>query len=246
MDIPWVNDPASISAFSRVLASYEPRKIADRLAEVVYIAFHLDVAYVCLRDKTGVHEAIQAAATYNGTQIKWPHLLIQSARRSGESSHQDTWDENGLRFLVRPIGLDAELGFIGAASRRKEFPTPINVMLLEFIAQFTSAVVREHETKRPAVHTPEPSIDLLASLLNQAKERSVSKGLIPSHRLYTRPSMTGEELKKGLKTLRLSQGQLARCISVSSATVKKWCQGRARIPGPAILLIQLMLRHESS
>lgn len=244
----WVSDPVAISAFSSLLARHQPSRIADRLAEVVRIAFHLDVAYVCLRDQTGVHEATHAAPAFDGNQSTWQHLLIQWARRPQNHPAGAPCYENGLRFIVRPIGAQAEWGFIGAACRRSDFPTPLNTMLLEFIAQFTGAVVREqHGTEMPApVKMQEPALGCLTSLIMQAKRRRESDAVEPSHRLHTRLSMTPEQLKRSLKTLRLTQGQLARCISVSSATVKKWCQGRAKIPGPAVLIIKLMLEHASS
>ncbi len=53
--------------------------------------------------------------------------------------------------------------------------------------------------------------------------------------------MTSEELKAGLKRLGLSQQKLARSIAVSVGNIKKWSQGKARIPGPAVLLIRLMI-----
>ncbi|MEP6887241.1 MAG: hypothetical protein ABI945_02860 [Nitrospirales bacterium] len=238
-----MSDPAAISAFSALLSRHEPSHIADRLAEVVRIALHLDVAYVSLRDQGGVHEAIHVAPAFTGARPTWQHLLIQWARRSPDPSDSPPSEENGLRFILRPIGPDAEWGFIGAACGRPEFPTMLNTMLLEFIAQFTGSVVREqHETEiRPPVKTYAAALGLLNSLMTQAKRQRGPDTIIPLHRLHARLSMTPEELKLSLKTLRLSQLQLARCISVSRAAVKKWCQGRARIPGPAVLIIKLML-----
>ncbi len=133
----WVSDPVAISSFSSLLARHEPSRIADRLAEVVRIAFHLDVAYVCLRDKIGVHEATHVAPAFEGGRPTWQHLLIKWANHSQEHPHNASDNENGLRFLVRPIGGNAELGFIGAACRRSDFPPRSIRRFLEFIPQFT-------------------------------------------------------------------------------------------------------------
>lgn len=239
----WVSDPAAISAFSTLLSRHEPRYIADRLAEVVRIALQLDIAYVSLRDLAGVHEATHVAPAFHGAQPTWQHFLTQWARRSQDPADRATSDQNGLRFIVRPIGHEAEWGFIGAACGRPEFPTMLNTMLLEFIAQFTAAVVGQHDEaeRRPPVKTHEATHGFLHSLMTQATGQRAPNTGVPSHRLHTRLSMTPEELKRSLKTLRLSQLQLARCISVSLSTMKKWCQGRAKIPGPAVLIIKLML-----
>ncbi len=179
----WVSDPMAISAFSALLAKHEPSHIADRLAEVVRIAFHLDVAYVCLRGQSGVHEATHAAPSFDGERPTWQHLLIKWARRSQDQAYGAPYDENGLRFIIRPIGADAEWGFIGAACRRSEFPTMFNTMLLEFIAQFTGAVVREqHGTERPV---PVKNHEAALAFLNSLITRSQAKVQMEPDAIYT-------------------------------------------------------------
>lgn len=59
-----------------------------------------------------------------------------------------------------------------------------------------------------------------------------------------RGEMSAIEMKACLKSLRWSQPQFARYICVSVSTVKKWAQGRTKIPGPVVILLHLLLKEK--
>jgi hypothetical protein len=142
------------------------------------------------------------------------------------------------------------MGLICAASHRPEFPTTLDVMTFQIVANYAWALIRAQNRRGPNL----PS-DVNGVCRETAQAwlpwRSISEhpigpdAVIPARNSGFRSSMTPEELKVNLKRLGLSQRIFARCISVSVGTVKKWAQGRAKIPGPAILLIQLMLSRAS-
>jgi DNA-binding transcriptional regulator YiaG len=53
--------------------------------------------------------------------------------------------------------------------------------------------------------------------------------------------MTPRQLNKALTQLGMTQMGFARAIAVNDTTVRDWVGGRARIPGPVIALINLMI-----
>jgi hypothetical protein len=108
------------------------------------------------------------------------------------------------------------------------------VMFFEIYRSFTGAVVREqHETEsRPPAKRHEAALGLLNSVMTQAKAQRGPDTTIPLHRWHPRLRMTPEELKVSLKTLRLSQVQFARCISVSPSRRQKMVSGTSENSRP--------------
>jgi DNA-binding transcriptional regulator YiaG len=56
-----------------------------------------------------------------------------------------------------------------------------------------------------------------------------------------RGGMSAAELKTSLQQLNWSQQKFAHYSCVSLSAVKKWAQGRTRIPGPVAVLLHVLL-----
>jgi len=53
--------------------------------------------------------------------------------------------------------------------------------------------------------------------------------------------MTPDELRAALKTLGLTQEAFARTIKSSTRAVEHWLAGERKIPGPAVVAVDLLL-----
>jgi hypothetical protein len=244
----------ALSVLPGLLAADEPGALADHLGDVILSTLHLDLAYACVRDTAGgVYEATRTVPLPADAPCAEQELFSRRMRRLLEQSH-DCRDRavhyNGVRLHVsmRSVGLHAEWGLIGGASRRPGFPTDLEAMTLQILSNYTWALVQEqHRRSADGPLKTSPVRRSPQGLFHRvAPERTWRFGpIVPARNRTRRDAMTPEELKTHLKRLGLSQQKLARSISVSVGTVKKWVQGKARISGPAAFLIRLMAeQHE--
>lgn len=58
--------------------------------------------------------------------------------------------------------------------------------------------------------------------------------------------MTAEELKKILKDMDMSQGELARELGVRPETIYRWCKGRHPIPATAARVIDSLVKEKKA
>ncbi len=243
-----LGDLVALSALPRLLAEDEPGALAEHLAAILLKTLRLDLAYACVRDHSGgVHEATVTDSLIEDvlSEDQGPGSLHTLNRwEHWRNSTDGVVQLNGttLHVSMRSIGLHAEWGLLGVASQRPEFPTQLEATKFQVIANYTWALIRgQHRWRSHPIGEPNGIPGERPSAPLSRRHPNGPDAVSDARHGGVRPSMTSEELKAGLKQLGLSQQKLARSIAVSVGTVKKWSQGKARIPGPAVLLIRLMI-----
>lgn len=81
----------------------------------------------------------------------------------------------------------------------------------------------------------------MASAKDESRALSHYGRVSPKDRRQHSGDMSAVELKACLQRLDWSQQQFARYSCVSLSAVKKWAQGRTKIPGPVAVLLHLLL-----
>ena len=62
--------------------------------------------------------------------------------------------------------------------------------------------------------------------------------------MSTIPTMSADELKQIRATFNYTQREMSQLLGVALQTYKQWEYERRHIPGPAVLLVKLLQRHD--
>jgi two-component system NtrC family sensor kinase len=179
-----VRDLVALSALPAIWSAYDVQRIAESLADVLLGMLHLDFIYVSVKRHTpdvpldvarteeGVHTAEQAHLL--GSALA-PWLNVQGFRRS--LSIRNPLGSGSLHIAVTPIGLGAEHGVLIAGSRRLEFATEAESLLLTvganqvaiLFGRFSAEEERHQHLQREAQRTIQLRQLAEASLLINAE-----------------------------------------------------------------------------
>ena len=139
-----LRDLVALSGVPVAWVGREPPAIAADLADLLVVSLHVDSAFVRLRDPDG-------SATVEIARGKpWPALLewLQAhLAEGGRLLRSETVPGIGDgaragRGIVVPIGVDAELGLVAAASDHPDFPGEIDHLLLSVAANQAATAFR--------------------------------------------------------------------------------------------------------
>jgi two-component system, NtrC family, sensor histidine kinase HydH len=132
-----VRDLVALSALPAVWVGYDTGRVAESLADVLLGMLRLDFIYVCVKSHTpdaplevarteeGLH--IDGQAHLLGTALA-PWLNAQGFRPPVSIRHP--MGSGSVRIAVTPLGLGAEHGMLVAGSRRLDFSTETESLLL--------------------------------------------------------------------------------------------------------------------
>ena len=90
-----------------------------------------------------------------------------------------------------------------------------------------------------------PLFEALRGSLEEAIAFHQEKATLRTHTwsLKPAPRFTPRDIRRLRRRLRISQGVLAAALSVSTATVQSWEQGRRQPEGPARRLLEILSKH---
>jgi two-component system, sensor histidine kinase and response regulator len=132
-----IRDLVALSAFPAVWIGYDPRRIAESLTDGLHRMVHLDLIYLAVRDEDG-GISVEVAHTAGGPA---PADRVQDVRRAlapwlnpdppaPPSSIADPLGSGSIAMALTPFGIGASNGILIAGSRRPEFPTEVDRLLL--------------------------------------------------------------------------------------------------------------------
>jgi signal transduction histidine kinase len=132
-----VRDLVALSALPAVWVSYDTGRVAESLADVLLGMLQLDFVYVCVKSHTP-DEPLEVARTEEGLHIAGqaarlgralaPWLTGQGFRPPISIRHPV--GSGSVRIAMIPLGLGAEHGVLVAGSRRLDFATETESLLL--------------------------------------------------------------------------------------------------------------------
>ena len=132
-----LRDLVALSALPAVWVGYDPRQIAESLADGLRHMLNLDLVYLVVRDRAdGI--AVEVAHTPQGPA---PADRVQEIRRVLDpwlkpdppglpSSIRDPLGNGDVPIVLNPFGSGASGGVLVAGSRRADFPTEVDRLLL--------------------------------------------------------------------------------------------------------------------
>src|SRR5204863_4150082 len=131
------------SAIPAAWVGRDPAAIATGLADVLIGTLHLDFAFVRL---TGAHDGVRIDVQRGNTWSAFPEWLERHratmSRRSRKAIVQEIEGAaEPSRGMVLPIGVDGVAGVVAAASRRADFPTETEQLLLSVAANEAATAV---------------------------------------------------------------------------------------------------------
>jgi PAS domain S-box-containing protein len=130
-----VGDLLAISTTPQAWVGREALAIAGGLADMLIDSLNLDVVFVRLRDPTE-GEAIEV--TRGDSEQPFPDWLRMQIEEIGQLSRTEILSTGGgaepYRRIAIPIGVNAEGGLVVAASRRADFPSETDQLLLPVAA----------------------------------------------------------------------------------------------------------------
>jgi two-component system, sensor histidine kinase and response regulator len=132
-----IRDLVALSAFPAVWVGYDPRQIAESLADGLRHMLNLDLIYLAVRDRAdGI--GVEVARTLEGPA---PADRVQEIRRVLETwlkadppglppSIPDPLGNGAVPIVLNPFGSGESGGILVAGSRRADFPTEVDRLLL--------------------------------------------------------------------------------------------------------------------
>ena len=132
-----IRDLVALSAFPAVWVGYDPRQIAESLADGLRHMLNLDLIYLAVRDRAdGI--GVEVARTPEGPA---PADRVQEIRRVLDpwlkpdppglpSSIPDPLGDGAVPIVLNPFGSGESGGVLVAGSRRADFPTEVDRLLL--------------------------------------------------------------------------------------------------------------------
>ena len=219
-----LNNLISVQALPAIWSGGQPSQIVSALLDVLLDMLSLDFAYAKLKDRAGDSplEMLRLAQDRNlvGQPQKVGSALnawLANLPHTSSSRVRDPIDEGVISVVPLRLGLQAELGVFVAASKRADFPTPTERLLLNVAVnqaaiglqevrlldeQKEGAVLEERNRMARDIH------DTLAQSLTgvivqlQAAEDASSEGFKKQSRDHVR--MARELAQQGLSEARRS------------------------------------------
>ena len=156
-----IRDLVALSAFPAVWVGYDPRQIAESLADGLRHMLNLDLIYLAVRDRAdGI--GVEVARTPQGPA---PADRVQEIRRVLDpwlkpdppglpSSIPDPLGDGAVPIVLNPFGSGESGGVLVAGSRRANFPTEVDRLLLGVGAN-QAALLLEHRWAEEALRESE-------------------------------------------------------------------------------------------
>jgi signal transduction histidine kinase len=149
-----LRDLVALSAIPAVWIGSEPPAVAAGLADALVGLLQLDFAFVRLSDPGG---AGAVEVTRGSAWTSFPEWLEGRLATSAPFPRKEVVPDVGddsprRRGLAVPVGVNGEGGVVAAASERRDFPTPMDQLLLSLAANHASAAFQGarliHERRR--------------------------------------------------------------------------------------------------
>ena len=168
-----IRDLVALSAFPAVWVGYDPRQIAESLADGLRHMLNLDLIYLAVRDRAdGI--GVEVARTPQGPA---PADRVQEIRRVLDpwlkpdppglpSSIPDSLGDGAVPIVLNPFGNGESGGVLVAGSRRADFPTEVERLLLGVGAN-QAALLLEHRWAEEALRVSERRFRTLTETLPQ-------------------------------------------------------------------------------
>ncbi|MGA8349115.1 MAG: PAS domain S-box protein [Isosphaeraceae bacterium] len=156
-----IRDLVAFSAFPAVWVGYDPRQIAESLADGLRHMLNLDLIYLAVRGRAdGI--GVEVARTPQGPA---PADRVQEIRRVLDpwlkpdppglpSSIPDPLGDGAVPIVLNPFGSGESGGVLVAGSRRADFPTEVDRLLLGVGAN-QAALLLEHRWAEEALRESE-------------------------------------------------------------------------------------------
>src|SRR5437870_10440531 len=149
-----MRDLVALSALPAVWAGYQPRQVAEGLADVLLKMLHLDLVYLRLRGQTAGQE-IEVFCTA-GPPTTTEQVLdlrkalapwLEGARSNSTPSVPNPVGRGTVHLVIDPIGCDGNDGLLIAGSQQTGFPTEEDCLLLSVGANQAAAVIQRQRAE---------------------------------------------------------------------------------------------------
>jgi signal transduction histidine kinase len=174
-----LRDIVALSAIPAAWIGREPPAIAAGLADALVGLLQLDFVFVRLTDPDGAG-AVEASQGSAWTRFpQWLEAHAASAPFPRKEIVADAGNELVQRrgFAV-PVGVNGEQGVVAAAAERRDFPTPIDQLLLSLAANHAAGAFQNarliHERKRAAEALREARNELEVRVTERTAELHVA------------------------------------------------------------------------
>src|SRR5438067_1659901 len=149
-----MRDLVALSALPAVWAGYQPRQVAEGLADVLLKTLRLDLVYLRLRGQTAGQEIeVFCAAGPPTTSEQLRDLSkalapwLEGARSSSTPSIPNPVGRGTVHLVIDPIGCDGNDGLLIAGSQQPGFPTEEDCLLLSVGANQAAAVIQRQRAE---------------------------------------------------------------------------------------------------
>jgi hypothetical protein len=139
-----LRDLVALSGVSVAWVGRELPVIAADLADLLVVSLHVDSAFVRLCDPDGSAAVEIARGKPWPALLEWlqPYLAEGGRLLRSESVPGISDGARAGRGIVLPVGVDAEVGLVAAASDRPDFPGEIDHLLLSVAANHAATAFR--------------------------------------------------------------------------------------------------------
>ncbi len=139
-----LRDLVALSGVPVAWVGREPPAIATDLADLLVVSLHVDSAFVRLCDPDGSAAVEIVRGKPWPALLEWlqPHLAEGGRLLRSDSVPGISDGARAGRGIALPVGVDAELGLVAAASDRPDFPDEIDRLLLSVAANHAATAFR--------------------------------------------------------------------------------------------------------
>jgi PAS domain S-box-containing protein len=139
-------DLVAMTALPAIWGDLPPRGVIESLAGALLATLELDFAYIRLSagEEIGADEAIRSMQP--GAEALF--LPLARAARASASALPHPSGEGMVRISVVPFGIGGDIGALVAGSRRRDFPSPNEHLLLGVSANQATTVLQRHLAER--------------------------------------------------------------------------------------------------
>src|SRR5438034_1636378 len=149
-----MRDLVALSALPAVWAGYQPRQVAEGLADVLLSTLRLDLVYLRLRGQTAGQEIEVFCTSGPPTTSEQLRDLskalapwLEGSRSSSTPSSPNPVGRGTVHLVIDPIGCDGNDGLLIAGSQQPGFPTEEDCLLLSVGANQAAAVIQRQRAE---------------------------------------------------------------------------------------------------
>src|SRR5438093_7073609 len=153
-----MRDLVALSALPAVWAGYQPRQVAEGLADVLLKTRRLDLVYLRLRGQTAGQEieVFRTAGPPTTTEqvrdlSKALAPWLEGARSNVVPSIPNPVGRGTVHLVINPIGCDGNDGLLIAGSQQTGFPSEEDCLLLSVGANQAAAVIQRQRAEEALV-----------------------------------------------------------------------------------------------